>query len=45
VGLDEGIVDSDDVYIVVLDGVAKDNSANTTEAVDSDLRGLVNSCR
>jgi len=37
VGLDERVVDSNDLDIVVLDSVAEDDSSNTTEAVDSDL--------
>jgi hypothetical protein len=37
VGLDEGVVDSGDEDIVVLDGVTEDNPANATEAVDTDL--------
>lgn len=36
-GLNEGIVDSDNVNIVVLDGIAQDNAADTTETVDADL--------
>ncbi len=37
VGLDEGIVHSDDLDIVVLDGIAEDNAADTTKTVDADL--------
>lgn len=37
VGLDEGIVDGNDLDVVVLDRVAEDDTANTTEAVDTDL--------
>jgi hypothetical protein len=37
VWLNEWIVNSDDVDIVVLDGIAEDNATNTTEAIDSDL--------
>jgi len=35
--LDEGVVDGDDLDAVVLNGIAKDNTSNTTEAVDTDL--------
>lgn len=38
-GLDEGVVDGDDLDIGVLDGVAEDDTANATEAVDADLDG------
>jgi hypothetical protein len=37
VWLDERIVHGNDVNIIVLDGIAKDNASNTTEAIDSDL--------
>lgn len=37
--LNEGIVDSDDLDIGVLDGVAEDDTANTTETVDANLDG------
>lgn len=36
-GLDEGVVDGDNLDIGVLDGVAEDDAADATEAVDSDL--------
>jgi hypothetical protein len=36
-GLNEGVVHSDDLDIVVLDGIAEDNAANATETVDADL--------
>lgn len=36
-GLDEGIVDSDNVNVFVLDGNAEDDTTDTTEAVDSNL--------
>ena len=39
VGLNEGIVDGNDLDIGVLDGIAENNAANATEAVDSDLDG------
>jgi len=35
--VNEGIVDGNDVDIIVLNSIAEDNAANTTEAVDSDL--------
>jgi hypothetical protein len=37
VGLNEGVVDSNDLDVAVLDGVAEDDTSNTTEAVDADL--------
>jgi len=40
VRVDEGVVDSDDVDVIVLDGVPEDDTANATEAVDSDLRPI-----
>jgi hypothetical protein len=36
-GLDEGIVDSNDLNLGVLDGIAENNAADTTETVDADL--------
>ena len=39
VGLNEGIVDGNDLDIGVLDGIAENNAANATEAVDSNLDG------
>lgn len=39
VGLNEGVVDGNDLDIRVLSGIAENNAANTTEAVDSDLDG------
>lgn len=38
-GLNEGVVDSDNIDVVKLDGIAEDNASNATEAVDSDLCG------
>lgn len=38
-GLNEGVVDGDDINVVKLDGIAEDNASNATEAVDSDLCG------
>jgi hypothetical protein len=35
--LNEWVVDSDDVNVLVLNGVTEDNATDTTEAVDSDL--------
>jgi hypothetical protein len=37
VWLNERVVDSDDLNVIVLDGIAEDNTTDTTEAVDSDL--------
>jgi hypothetical protein len=37
VWLDEWIVDSDDLDVVELDGIAEDDTSNTSETVDSDL--------
>lgn len=36
-GLDEGVVDGDNLNVGVLDGVAEDDATDATEAVDSDL--------
>ena len=36
-GLDEGIVDSDDLDLRVFLGIAEDNAANAAETVDADL--------
>ena len=36
-GLDEGIVDGNNLDVGVLDGVAEDDAADATEAVDADL--------
>lgn len=36
-GLNEGVVDSDDLDIRVLDGVAEDDTADTAKSVDADL--------
>jgi hypothetical protein len=36
-GLNEGVVDRDDLDIVVLDSIAEDNAADTAEAVDANL--------
>ena len=33
--LDEGIIDSDDLDIIMLDGVAEDDAADTPKAVDT----------
>lgn len=35
--LNEGVVDSDDLNVGVLDGVAEDDTSNAAEAVDADL--------
>jgi hypothetical protein len=37
VWLNERIVHSNDIDLVVLDGIAEDDSPNATEAIDSDL--------
>lgn len=37
VWLNEWIVDGNNLNVVELDGIAEDNAANATEAVDSDL--------
>jgi len=36
-GLNEGVVDSNNVDVVVLDGIAEDNATNATEAVNTNL--------
>ena len=36
-GLDEGVVDGNNLDITVLDGVAEDDTANAAEAVDANL--------
>jgi hypothetical protein len=36
-GLNEGVVDGNDLDIGVLDGIAEDNAADTAEPVDADL--------
>lgn len=36
-GLNEGVVDGNDLDIVVLDGIAEDNTADTAKSVDADL--------
>lgn len=38
-GLDEGVVDGDDLDVGVLNSVAEDDTSNSTEAVDADLDG------
>jgi len=35
--VNEGIVDGNDIDFVVLNSIAEDDTANTTETVDSDL--------
>ena len=37
VRLNEWIIDSDNVNIIVLDGVSEDDTANSAETVDTDL--------
>lgn len=38
-GLNEGVVDSNNLDVGVLDSVAEDDTANATETVDADLDG------
>lgn len=38
-GLNEGVVDGNDLDLGVLDGVAEDDTSNAAEAVDADLDG------
>lgn len=37
--LNEGVVDGDNLDVVVLDGVAEDDTANAAETVDANLGG------
>jgi hypothetical protein len=37
VGFNEGIVDSDDVDVIVLNGISEDDTTNAAETVDTDL--------
>ena len=37
--LNEGVVDSDNVDVVVLNRIAEDDTADTTETVDTNLDG------
>jgi len=37
VGFNEGIVDGDDVDVVVLNGISEDETTNAAETVDTDL--------
>jgi len=37
-GLNEGIVDGDDLDILMLEGVAEDDTSNAAEAIDADLQ-------
>ena len=37
--LNEGVVDGDNVDVVVLNGIAEDDTADTTETVDANLDG------
>jgi hypothetical protein len=39
VRLNEGVVDSNNLDLGVLDGVAEDDAADTTETVDANLDG------
>lgn len=36
-GLNEGVVDRNDVDVIVLDGVAEDDTADTAKSVDANL--------
>jgi hypothetical protein len=36
-GLNEGVVDGNDLDLRMLDGIAEDDTANAAEAVDADL--------
>lgn len=36
-GFNERIVDSDNVNVIVLDGISEDNAANAAKTVDSNL--------
>lgn len=36
-GLNERVVDGDDVNVIVLNSISEDDTTDTTEAVDSDL--------
>ena len=38
-GLNEGVVDGNDLDLGVLNSVAEDDTSNSTEAVDADLVG------
>lgn len=37
--INEGVVDGDNFNVVVLDGVAEDDTANAAETVDANLNG------
>jgi hypothetical protein len=39
VDLNEGVVDGDNVDVVVLDSISEDDTTNTTETVDANLDG------
>jgi hypothetical protein len=41
-GIDERVVDGNDLELGLLNSVAEDNATNSTEAVDSDLDGSHN---
>ena len=36
-GLNERVIDGDDMNVIMLDGIAIDNAPNSPEAVDSDV--------
>jgi hypothetical protein len=37
VRLNEGIIDGNDVDVIVLNGISEDNTPNTAEAIDANL--------
>ena len=37
VGFNEGIVDGNNINVIVLNGISKDNTANAAKTVDSNL--------
>ena len=43
-GLNEGIVDSDDLDVIVLNGIAENNATDTAETVDADLDDHFDCC-
>jgi hypothetical protein len=43
-GLNEGIIDGNDLDIAVLDGVAEHDTANSAKAIDADLDGHCEDC-
>ena len=45
VGFNEWIIDGDDVDIVMLDGIAEDDTTDTAESVNSNLSGSHDSAK